>query len=380
MSDKINSFKKISEEYAIVGAISPSELELLASEYKSTLYLALDTGKDFSIEGGFDVIKSACSGSALHVPFDSSIHANPNSVYPITAIYEYTKYSEALDSLKTPTLLICQSNRRASAVIVAYLGIKNNKDADTVIKESIEQDLKFVEVSPINNWVRKVVNTKSLANKNKLIFRSFFDAESSTYSYLLADDLTREALLIDPVYEQVERDAMFIKDMGLKFKYVVNTHVHADHITGSGLLKTRFPDLKSCISFEAGADADIKFSEGDCLEFGSRSIICISTPGHTSGCYSFVLDDFSMVFTGDVLLIRGCGRTDFQGGSSSTLYSSVKDKLFKLPGSCTVYPAHDYKGLTASSIYEEMTYNPRLTKVFSNQFKSNFFKSLNLFI
>ncbi len=158
------------------------------------------------------------------------------------------------------------------------------------------------------------------------------------------------------------RDAKLIKELNLTIKYAINTHVHADHITGSGKLKQIFPGLKSGIAAVAGASADVQLKEFDWLTFGSRHVYCLSTPGHTAGCMSFVLDDKSMVFTGDALLIRGCGRTDFQGGSAETLYKAVHTKLFTLPRSTIVYPAHDYKGNTSSSIGEERDLNPRLTK------------------
>ena len=197
----------------------------------------------------------------------------------------------------------------------------------------------------------------------RLIFRQLFEKESSTYTYLLGDSTTKQAILIDPVLETVDRDAKLISDLNLSLRYTVNTHCHADHITGTGKLKTLLPEAKSCISTTSGAKADILFNDGDKIKFGDRFISCIATPGHTSGCFSFLLDDSSMVFTGDALLIRGCGRTDFQGGSSDTLYDSVHKHLFeKCPDECMVYPAHDYKGHSVSLIGEEKALNPRLTK------------------
>jgi sulfur dioxygenase len=141
--------------------------------------------------------------------------------------------------------------------------------------------------------------------------------------------------------------------------------MHADHITGSGKLKEIFKDdgCTSVISRASTAKADILVDNGDKIAFGdNRSFTCIATPGHTAGCFSYVLDDESKVFTGDTLLIRGCGRTDFQGGSAATLFDTVHAKLFTLPDDCAVYPAHDYKGETSSTIKEEREHNPRLTK------------------
>ncbi|CAF3488625.1 unnamed protein product [Rotaria sp. Silwood1] len=201
----------------------------------------------------------------------------------------------------------------------------------------------------------------------KHILRQLFEHESSTYTYLLADLTTKEALIIDPVIDTVERDAKLIQQLGLKLRYAVNTHVHADHITGSGKLKILFPGCKSILSIESGAKADIYVKDGEFIKIGESdktplTLECRATPGHTNGCMSFVWHDYGAVFTGDTLLIRGCGRTDFQQGSSDTLYTSIQTKIFTLPDHYLVYPGHDYTGQTCSSILEEKTYNPRLTK------------------
>jgi sulfur dioxygenase len=205
---------------------------------------------------------------------------------------------------------------------------------------------------------------------HKMGLKQLFDDESSTYTYLLWDDVTKDAILVDPVDVQVERDLAAVKELGLQLVYGVNTHAHADHITGTGILKQKQQQtssnskvkLQSVISEASGAAADIKIADGDRIVFGSRFIDVRATPGHTVGCLSFVADDKSFVLTGDTLLIQGCGRTDFQGGSSSTLYDNVHAKLFSLPDSTVVYPAHDYKGRTSSSIGDEKETNPRLGK------------------
>jgi len=193
-----------------------------------------------------------------------------------------------------------------------------------------------------------------------LIFRQLFDPQSSTYTYLLADSESREAVLIDPVFEQTQRDTALIEELGLTLKTTVETHVHADHVTGGWLLRERLGS-KIAISARSGAEgADIYFVDGDKLPFGSRYLTALATPGHTNGCTTFVLDDQSMAFTGDTLLIRGCGRTDFQAGSPEHMYKSVHERIFALPDQCLVYPGHDYRGSTVSSVGEEKLYNPRL--------------------
>lgn len=190
--------------------------------------------------------------------------------------------------------------------------------------------------------------------------RQLFDDESSTYTYLLWDEQTKDGLLIDPVDTQVERDLKVVEEEGVKLIYGINTHAHADHITGTGILKTKVEGLKSIISEASKAQADIKVSPGDTIEFGTCHINVRATPGHTEGCVSYVANDESMVFTGDTLLIQGCGRTDFQGGSASQLFESVHTQLFTLPDECIVYPAHDYKGRFSSKIGKEKSTNPRL--------------------
>lgn len=198
-----------------------------------------------------------------------------------------------------------------------------------------------------------------------LIFRQLFELKSSTYTYLLADAETKQAVIIDPVLETADRDVRLIQQLGLKLLYAANTHVHADHVTGSGKLKTEIPGCQSVIALNSGAKADVYVKDGDVVKFGNFGLEVRATPGHTSGCLTYVLTDHSMAFTGDALLIRGCGRTDFQQGSCETLYKSVHDQIFTLPDECLLYPAHDYTGQTVTTVSEEKTFNPRLTKPLS---------------
>ncbi len=193
-----------------------------------------------------------------------------------------------------------------------------------------------------------------------MLFRQLFDNESSTYSYLLADEVTREAVLIDPVLEQVERDVALVHELGLKLLYVLDTHVHADHVTGAGALRQRL-GARTVVSERGGAPcADVQVKEGDTIRFGRHTLQVLETPGHTDGCLSYVTAGSEMAFTGDALLVRGSGRTDFQQGDARRLYRSVHEKLFSLPDRCLLYPAHDYKGRTVTSVAEEKAHNPRL--------------------
>ncbi len=195
-----------------------------------------------------------------------------------------------------------------------------------------------------------------------MIFRQLFDPQSSTYTYLLACPATREAVLIDPVFEHARRDAALIQELGFRLLWTLETHVHADHVTGAALLR-RSLGSKVALSQDSGATgADRTLVDGEKIAFGKRFLEAQATPGHTNGCMTFVLDDKSMAFSGDALLIRGCGRTDFQQGDAHQLFRSVREKIFSLPDACLLYPGHDYKGLTASSVGEEKRYNPRLAE------------------
>jgi len=191
-----------------------------------------------------------------------------------------------------------------------------------------------------------------------MIFRQLFDPTSSTYTYLLADG--GEAVLIDTVFEQAGRDAALVRELGVRLVATLETHVHADHVTAAWLHRAQLGS-RIVLSAVAGAEgADRLLKHGDRVAFGARHLEARATPGHTDGCMTFVLDDASCAFTGDALLIRGCGRTDFQQGSAERLYASVHGQIFGLPDDCLVYPGHDYRGLTCSSVGEERRFNPRL--------------------
>ena len=195
-----------------------------------------------------------------------------------------------------------------------------------------------------------------------MIFRQFFEPISSTYTYLLASARGREALIIDPVKEQTAHYLAAIHDLDLKLVKAIDTHTHADHITALGALR----DATACVTimgeFTKAECVSMQVSEGDVLEIDGLSLQALYTPGHTHESFSFVLQPERprCVFTGDVLLIRGSGRTDFQGGDAHQSWHSIVHQLFKLPDDTTVYPAHDYKGWSASSIGEEKRHNPRL--------------------
>lgn len=185
-----------------------------------------------------------------------------------------------------------------------------------------------------------------------------FDADSSTYTYVLCDHATREALIIDPVEEQIERDLATLREYGLKLVWTVETHAHADHITSAGKL-AELAGARTAAPAGCGiGTAGIQLAHGDTLRFGAETLLALHTPGHTAGSMSFVWREH--VFTGDTLLINGCGRTDFQSGSAVELYRSLTQVLFSLPDDTTVWPGHDYQGRSHSTIAQEKTGNARV--------------------
>ena len=191
-----------------------------------------------------------------------------------------------------------------------------------------------------------------------MIFRQLFDSASSTYSYLIASRRGGEALIIDPVLEKVDRYLQLVRELDLRLVKAVDTHLHADHITGLGALR----DRTRCITVmgeQSGVDVvSMRVSDGDTLRIEGVGLEAIYTPGHTDDSYSFHMGD--RVFTGDTLLIRGTGRTDFQNGDPRAQYESIFNRLLRLPEETLVFPAHDYKGDTVSTIGEEKAFNPRL--------------------
>ena len=191
-----------------------------------------------------------------------------------------------------------------------------------------------------------------------MIFRQLFDATSSTYTYLLAECQGGEALLIDPVMEHAERYVRLVDELGLKLVLAVDTHIHADHVTALGALREKTDCATAMGEMTKAECVSVQFREGEKLCADNLHLEILYTPGHTDDSYSFLLPD--RVFTGDTLLIRGTGRTDFQNGDAEAQYDSLFGKLLRLPEKTLVFPAHDYNGMTVSTIGEEKRHNPRL--------------------
>lgn len=414
-------------KYTISSKLSEEEAKECAKQFGSVLYLCSDEGEDVGIEDqDFSYLqnlfafedkaceKIAMRGNSLEFQEPSALdtdqiaitrklgqlrfytqiervlnqlsHAYDNAALPKDLRAEKSATSSA--PIKPSILILCKSNRRAGLVVDLFTGVQQGLSYEELEAKTI---LSYHGSPGFVHFVRSVLDTMKSQRKphtSRYIYRQLMEKESSTFTYLIGDPVSKECLLIDPCIDKLDRDEAYIRELGLKLKYVVNTHVHADHVSGSGLLKKRFADddCKSVISKASGALADIILEPYDILLLGmddttdipdlfaSESsgheskegaaspigIIGLPTPGHTSGCYSFLMTDFSRVFTGDALLVRGCGRTDFQQGNSELLYRSVHDELFTLPDHTYVCPAHDYKGFNESTIGEERVMNPRL--------------------
>ena len=193
-----------------------------------------------------------------------------------------------------------------------------------------------------------------------MIFRQLFDRESCTYTYLLGDEESGEAVLIDPVRENLELYLSLLGEMGPNLRYSLETHVHADHVTASGQLRAE-TGCQTVVAADTGPPCgDVPVDTDDAIRFGRYMLTARRTPGHTNTCVTYVLGEQGMAFTGDTLMVRGCGRTDFQAGDARALYRSVHAQIFSLPDDTLLYPGHDYKGRTVTTVGEERAFNPRL--------------------
>jgi glyoxylase-like metal-dependent hydrolase (beta-lactamase superfamily II) len=204
------------------------------------------------------------------------------------------------------------------------------------------------------------LSLSAAAGGGSLLFRQLFDGDTGTFTYLLADVPSRKGVIIDTVFEQHGRDLSLVRELGIDLVASIDTHAHADHVTGSWLMH----EATGCaIGLAAAARAEnvtLPLAHGDRINFGARFVEVRATPGHTDGCISFVLDDQSMAFTGDALLVRGCGRCDFQQGNAHTLWTSITGQILSLPERCLLYPGHDYTGRGVTSVAEEKAFNARL--------------------
>jgi len=336
-------------EFLLEGSLEPEQVSAYLSSGRCKSWLCLNAEADGPAKCPADAVKASDVAWEC-VPVMPPAGFTRENADAIVA---------KLDTMARPTMIQCNTATRASAALVLYLSRKQSCDHAGAMQLATMLNLKCKEAPPpIVKWIAEGLQPAPV------VFRQMFDtAGSSTYTYLLADPTTKEALLIDPVLEMVERDLAAVDALGLTLKYCLNTHCHADHITGSGEIKKQKPGVQSLIAEASGAKADVQLKHGDTVSMGAVQLAVRATPGHTNGCISFVTEaNGGMVFTGDALLIDGCGRTDFQEGSAENLYDSVHQQIFSLPDHYKVLPAHNYKGLMETTVGEQKRRNPRLTK------------------
>jgi len=352
-------------DVSLSGNLDANVVAQLAPRYKGWLYLNPAENKHFHKK---EIESAGCKVEVAPIP-------NPAGSQKATAEHAEAVLA-AMDRLPRPLMLQCTSGNRAGAALLLAQakGLGHNRASASQLAEDL--DLKFFtkcsECGPIKDWVldqlgkpNEEAQVTSAARASAVIEQLFDPQGSSTFTYLLGCSKSQEAILLDPVLGMEGRDLGLAEELGFKVKYVVNTHCHADHITSGSVIKQLLPEVKTMISEASGAAADIKLKDGDKVEFGEYALEAIATPGHTDGCMSFVLkgpDAPKAVFTGDTLLIRGCGRTDFQQGDAAHLYDVIHQRIFSLPEDTKIYPGHDYKGRNVSTVGEEKKFNPRLTQ------------------
>mmetsp|Transcript_32114 Transcript_32114/g.70294 ORF Transcript_32114/g.70294 Transcript_32114/m.70294 type:complete len:394 (-) Transcript_32114:245-1426(-) len=336
-------------DIGLSGAMPAEVVQQLAPMYKGWLFLLDPSDPTFHAD---ELRAGGCTVECVHCEAPSS--------------WDVAKLLAAIDSLPRPLMLQCNSGTRASAAMLLWLAKKHGHNKTSAALLAKDMDLPLLKKDVIRDGVFQLVDELHGSSDGKgLSITQFYEETTSTYTYLLGCQESKKAVLIDPVLGEQARDLAKVDELGLDLQYVINTHVHADHITSGSAIKALRPDVRSVISATSGAAADITVEEGDEVKFGRYSLRVLATPGHTNGCVCYVLqgpDAPNAVFTGDTLLIRGCGRTDFQQGSSEQLYRSVHEKLFTLPPDTRVYSGHDYKQCNVSTIGEERLFNPRLTK------------------
>jgi uncharacterized NAD(P)/FAD-binding protein YdhS/glyoxylase-like metal-dependent hydrolase (beta-lactamase superfamily II) len=295
-----------------------------------------------------------CSSQPLIASLRSQGLIRPN---PIGLGLDTTSNGAVLNADGTISTLFYTLGSPRKGELWETIAVPELRGQAKIVAETVLRSLP-VRVRPLPTALSTGQNFEPVLPQSTLMFRQFFDPESSTYTYLIADSQTKGAVLVDTVLEQVERDLQTLHDLGLTLRYCLETHIHADHITGAGKLRQQTGCQVTVPQNATAKSADHWLAGQETLTVGSIMIQAISTPGHTNSHLSYLVNNTHLL-TGDALLIQGCGRTDFQSGDAGTLYDTVTQRLFTLPDTTFVYPAHDYKGRTVSTIGEEKRLNPR---------------------
>jgi len=359
-------------DVGLCGDLSATDVACLAGRYKAWLYVNTPDSPNFHRA------ELERAGIVIDVKMFPGPPTMPSEAQAAAVL-------DALDSLPRPLMMQCTSGMRVGAALLLWLAKRRGYSAMSAEQLATDISLKFyvdcVRCGPMREWLKTQLPAQDTlcaqTHADDLIFKQLYDPETSTFTYVLGCGATNEAVLIDPVLEHKDRDLRTINELGLQLRYVVNTHCHADHITSGGAIRKELPEVRTVIAEASGAKADVHVRDGDQVKFGKLALEAIATPGHTDGCITWLLQGApSRVFTGDTLLIRGCGRTDFQLGNAGSLYDNVHSKIFTLPGETLVYPGHDYKGRNVSTVDEEKRFNTRLSE--SREGFIKFMSELNL--
>lgn len=358
-------------DVSLAGDMTANVVAQLAPRYRGWLYLN-DAGHPGFHSGTLEA--AGCRVEVVPVPSPSS-GSTPTAAHAEAVL-------GAMARLPRPLMVQCTAGNRAGAALLLFQAKLQGRNRESAKVLAQDLDLKFFtqcsECGPVRDWVLDQLPSEPGSadttvaaeagpetDKGFVIQQLFDNQGSSTFTYLVGCTASHEAVLIDPVLGMEGRDLALLGELGFELKYVVNTHCHADHVTSGAAIKKLRPGVRTVISEASRAAADIKLRDGDQVAVGRYALDALATPGHTDGCMTFVLKgpgEPLAAFTGDTLLIRGCGRTDFQQGDASKLYDMVHTRLFSLPDATRVYPGHDYKGRNLSTVGEERQFNPRLTK------------------
>jgi len=355
-------------DVSLAGTLSNCSVVELAKRYKSWLYLNPKGLSSHFVSG------PRISNRAVGIPSEAIERAGCRLVIldffrPPVPAEQTQRLLQAMNQLPRPLMVQCSTGTRSSALLILWLAKLSGHNLEAALR--VAEDMKCLRRLMDSGWVREWLlpelnSPLDLMQPSGFLLEQFFEPMASSNSYLVVCKATKEAVLIDPSLNRTEAYLELLDEAGINLKYVMNTHCHYDHmsITGSDALRKLRPELQLLSSKESKAEADEFLCHGQSVHFGRYHLEVRETPGHTPGCLTYVLqgpDAPKVAFTGDSLLVRGCGRTDFAGGDAGQLYDSIHEQIFTLDPDTQIFPGHEYSGRNNSTVGEEKAYNPRLT-------------------
>ncbi|CAK9033159.1 Persulfide dioxygenase ETHE1 homolog [Durusdinium trenchii] len=355
-------------DVSLAGTLSNCTIVELAKRYKAWLYLNPKGLSSHFVSG------PRISNRAVGFPTEAIERAGCRLLIldffrPPVPPEQTSRMLEAMSQLPRPLMVQCTTGTRSSALLILWLAKHAGHNLESALR--VAEDMKCLRRLMDSGWVREWLlpelnSTLELSEPSGYLLEQFFEPVTFTNSYLVVCKATKEGVLIDPCLNRTDAYLMLLDEAGIHLKYVLNTHCHYEHmsITGSDAIRKLRGDVKLLSSKESGAAADEFLVHGQLVHFGHYHLEVRATPGHTSGCLTYVLhglDHPKVAFTGDALLVRGCGRTDFAQGDAGRLYDSVHAQIFTLDPDTHIYPCHEYNGRNNSTVGEEKAYNPRLT-------------------